>query len=308
MKLTLWYDNQKTYVKTIIKAISAAAGFFISAIIPNELVNALQLLAFYQKAFVYLGVFAVMVVCYIVLYVAIKNARDKISADKNLENEIALLAYTKCDDVVTTEMLRYDDKISMKNLLVGTPLLNIQKIVTATYETMESFFGKSINPEERIKFEVTFMTRSYIDNEITIPAFKNKENRKPISLQLRKNNPKIYNNTITAFLYREERPSVRIIEDTSDPQSGYKELYSNQQDRIRSSIVFPVLSNENLLLGTLVVHGDKKGFFKKEKTKFWTEVLEIFAKRIAHEKLYLDHLAQKPNKIEIDLHNIAKSF
>ncbi len=134
------------------------------------------------------------------------------------------------------------------------------------------------------------MTKSYIDGYITIPASANKDGRSPLSMVLRKAQPKIYENTISASIYRETRPNVKIIEDTSNQKFGYEVLYAHQLDRIKSSIISPVFSDTNELLGTLVVHCDLINFFKYDKLKYWTNLLEIFAKRLAFEKAKLDLL------------------
>jgi len=292
MKFVIWYYKQPPIVKALFNSCVSAFAFIFSAIIPNELVNSLQIFKFYQKALIYIGVFSLVFISYFLAFVLFKSKKEKMEAEQKAEDELTLLAYTKCDKIITDEMAMYSNNCSIEKLFVGEPLNIIQKIVSAAYETFDDYYGNSVNPTERIKFEVTFMSKSYIDGGITIPASQNRENRIPTSLQLRKGRADFYNNTITASIYREARPSIHIIEDTSDPRSGYEELYPNQQKRIQSTIVFPVLSNENILLGTLVVHCDKKNFFRIEKAKFWSELLEIFAKRLAYEKLYLDNLVK----------------
>jgi len=70
----------------------------------------------------------------------------------------------------------------------------------------------------------------------------------------------------------------------------YHELYPGQKSRILSSVIYPVSSETNELLGTLVVHCNRIQFFLKEDSKYWSELLEIFSKRIALEKCKLDML------------------
>jgi GAF domain-containing protein len=156
--------------------------------------------------------------------------------------------------------------------------------------TFEAAFGKGLTSEERIDFEVTFMTKSYRDGHITIPAYANKDGRAPRSMVLRAQHPEIYDSTVTAQIYREAGPTPHIVEDTAI--ADYNELYSGQKDRIRSSIIFPVLSDKNEVLGTLVMHCDKRGFFLKREQKYWRDMLEIFAKRIALQKARMDVLVQ----------------
>lgn len=136
---------------------------------------------------------------------------------------------------------------------------------------------------------MTFMTKSYGDGYITIPAAANRDGRAPRSMVLRAQNPQLYEDTVTASIYRASRPSPVIVEDTGT-DAHYAELYAGQKQRIRSSIIYPVLSDSNELLGTLVVHCDRAGFFGSCKTKYWFDLFEIFAKRLALEKMKLDRL------------------
>ena len=121
---------------------------------------------------------------------------------------------------------------------------------------------------------------------------------------LRKDNIHIYDDTETAKLYLAKKPGPIIVADTS--ASGYAEIYPLQKERIRSSIVYPILSDENVVLGTLVVHCDKPGFFTENKQKFWSDVLEIFVKRISVEKMKLDylHVLAEQRQVTMDLERV----
>ncbi len=132
------------------------------------------------------------------------------------------------------------------------------------------------------------MTKSYRDHQITIAAWANRNGRMPVSLAMRESDPSVYAKTVTGQVYQDARPHARLIEDTA--QYDYVELYDRQRDRIKSSVVYPVLSDGMVLLGTLVMHCDKAGFFRQDEIKFWGELLEVFAKRIALEKMKLDQV------------------
>ena len=165
---------------------------------------------------------------------------------------------------------------------------NMQLAVQSCYDFFDSAFSVSGQLVDEIKFESTFMTKSYCDGEITIPCSANKENRTPVSMLHRTNNPKIFANTETDKIYKMDRPVMVLVEDTS-ANVEYVETYSNQKARIKSSVILPVLSHENVVLGTLVVHCDKAGFFKKEMYNFWNELLEMFSVEIGYQKLLLDY-------------------
>src|SRR5260370_40590503 len=80
------------------------------------------------------------------------------------------------------------------------------------------------------------MTRSYVDNEITIYASQNPDHRSPRSLLLRKNDKNIYDRTVTAEVYREVRPEIHIIEDTSKGKLSCGLFRSAGKDQILSGL------------------------------------------------------------------------
>lgn len=177
---------------------------------------------------------------------------------------------------------------------------NMQLAVNCCYSFFEKSFTKNDSLVDDIKFEVTFMTKSYIDGGITIPYSCNKEHRTPISMLERSGNPDLYNGTETAKIYStynsNKKPKMLMISN-SENNEDYEEVYEGQKQRIKSSIILPVLSHRNELLGTLVVHCDKKNFFKKRKYAFWQELMEIFSVDIGYFKLVLDNCIKNNDKI-----------
>jgi len=163
----------------------------------------------------------------------------------------------------------------------------IQEVVERLYLVLEALYSGPRDRLTQIMFEVTFMTKDYSDEFITIWAWRNRDRRAPRSLLMRGNNPHIYANTVTATVYESERPEMIIIEDTRN-NDDYKEIYAGQKHRILSSIIYPVFADNNELLGTLVTHCDRPMFFKICDQRFWASLLEIYAKRIAHQKVCLD--------------------
>ncbi len=308
MRIAKWFNRQSFVVKAFIQSLITTIGFFFSAIIPNELVNSFQLIETHQRILAYLGVFLVVFIFYLLLYVIIKRSLDLIGKMENEEKELLHLAYSKCDRIVSDEVSIIDKEEDIQSLIIGSPLSRIQKIIDSIYEVFDEFYNKGTNPSNEIKFEVTFMTKSHKDGEITIPNYRNRENRRPTSMNLREKNIHIYDNTITAIIYREARPTIHIIEDTSIPECGYEELYPNQQKRIKSTIVFPIMSSNNLLVGTIVVHCDQSFFFRLERKKFWSELLEVFAKRIAYNKIFLDSICSKDNSVTLNISDYKNAF
>ncbi|WP_083969058.1 GAF domain-containing protein [Hyalangium minutum] len=173
---------------------------------------------------------------------------------------------------------------------VSTSPSMLSEIVRETYRFFESQHANIRGTLDSIvDFEVTFMTLSYRDKKLIIPAYANRQGRAPPSLELREKNPALYENTVAAKSYTEPRPTMKIIPDTmADPH--YVDLYPGQKERIRSSLAFPILSDLNKVLGVLVVHCNQPKFFMESDRGFWTELLEIFGKRLALEKARLDRL------------------
>ena len=290
------YLKLSSTVRNVLRSFISAIVFFGSALISGRAVEFFVI----SEAF-WVGVAYVAVFLFVLFVVFLFNQLwiSQIEAyenDERQEREALYMAYTLCDRVVTDEIEVIDEvMISGKEYgltALGDPLNVIKKIIGSTYQTFESLYGRGDSPSRKINFEVTFMTKSYVDGHIIIPASANEENRRPTSMELRADNPEIYDSTITAAVYRQIRPAIQIIENTSGESALYEELYVGQRKRIASSIVYPILSDKNLLLGTLVVHCDKKNFFLKDKEKYWIRLLEIFAKRIAAEKIRLDKLME----------------
>jgi hypothetical protein len=164
----------------------------------------------------------------------------------------------------------------------------IHHLVRALYTCVDSHYGSGDVPGERLNFEVTFMTRDYGDGEITIIAWASRDGRAPKSLAERKRNPRTYSTSVTADLYRESENQQVRTRITSDTSSNYAELYPGQKQRIKSSIVRPVLSASNDLLGTLVLHCDQTNFFRLSDEKYWSDLMDVFGIRIALHKAELD--------------------
>jgi GAF domain-containing protein len=175
-------------------------------------------------------------------------------------------------------------------------MFSIEKLMRSLYVTLEAHYADQGFLDELIRFETTFMTESYRDNEITIAAWANKDGREPVSLQSRRTKADLYKDTETARAYHatSEEERFRIIEDTTNDRRFHK-VYGGQTDRIKSIIVYPVRNDKNEILGTLVAHCDERSFFKEAERTYWRELLEIFAKRIALEKKRLDLVCKNDN-------------
>jgi hypothetical protein len=172
----------------------------------------------------------------------------------------------------------------------ASPLEDVRRITTALYDFLDTKYQDTRLPGENVVLETVFMTKSYVDGLITICAWANTDRRMPKSLTMRQDQPNIYDRTVAAELYREsvsKRPEPRIIQDT-ESTLGYQQLYERQYQRIRSTVVCPVLSSESTIRGALVATADHPAFFRQSDAKYWELVFGVYAKRIALQMLRLD--------------------
>lgn len=184
--------------------------------------------------------------------------------------------------------------------LFSWSIKGLQQAIEKCYDFFIASFGEANEFIETISFEVTFMTLSYNDGMLTIAGYSNRERKQPTSMLKRKDNIDHYKDTVAAELYNlyneHKHPAMVIVSDTTQPISipgieekkEYKALYSGQLQNSKSSIIVPVLSRKDELLGVMVVYCDQKDFFKEEDRRFWEAMTELFAVEIGTYKLILD--------------------
>lgn len=288
-RLLVWFDNLSSHIRLLLSALGTAIPFYFAALLSHlvsEYAKLNQSLIIALHAVIFIVLFTVII--FITRYARI--VRDALKSEDDERRAALLHAYAFVDRVKTRQFEDLCNHTPIEDRFVAsfvTSLQQIQRIVDAAYNTFESAFGKTLGID-RTDFQVTFMTKSYIDGKITIPACANREGRAPRSMVLRKTTPDIYDHTITAVVYREARPTIHIVGDTTT--EDYHALYPEEKEESRSSIIFPVLSDKNELLGTLVVYCDKPNFFTRQHYKYWNDLLEVFAKRVALNKAKMDLL------------------
>lgn len=292
MKCIHWYESLSIWPKLALTSLATAVPFYLAAFLSywiTEVANTGGWRAVVVHAVMFIIVLAVVIA---VLRVAALQV-DELRAIRQRETQTLLHAYTLTDRAVVDELGRAHGWTGDAGTIVEALVTSrsaLQAIVGAAYTTFEANYGARQGETERTDFEITFMTKSYIDGRVTIPAAANREGRAPRSMVLRAQNPAIYEGTVTASIYRAPRPAPVIVENTAREDTQYSELYPGQKQRIKSSIIYPVLSDTNELLGTLVVHCDHAGFFSHRREKFWFDVMEVFAKRLALQKMKMDRL------------------
>ncbi len=291
-----WVINLSPGWRSILQSFFLAGSYVVAAIgekIVQDIFEKNQWSAgLFPKLIITILVISLGLVCYLLI-----NSLAQIAHQEETKQKNALsYAYSLIDQQTIKQIRQITHQLdeagtqTIEGLLVSLALSDatLHDIVNCVYSVFESQYGRSEKAQNRVDFEVTYMSKSYIDQEITIPAYANRTGRKPISMNHREKDKQIYKKTITADLYEEVSPRMRIIPNTREPSTGYTELYVGQKDRIQSTLVFPVMCDKNRILGTLVVHCNEPYFFQEKDRQFWNELMEIFGKRVALEKIRLD--------------------
>lgn len=284
-KISEWYDKRSFGTKNFISAFATTIPIYGSAYLSVQIPQIIKV-----GGNIALGVHAFTVIFLITIITALFYMIRFEYRERDRKRKIIIEAYGKTDEVCcqeTEELSNYCsvDEKKWHDILI-TSNRRICRLIDSLYDIFERNYGQRDDIGGAIDFEVTFMTKSYFDGNITIPASANRERRTPPSMLKRQQDPHIYDRTVTADVYQMTRPTPILVEDTS--KGGWKALYDGQKDRIKSTIIFPVLSGKNELLGTIVVHCNKTNFFRETELSYWRELLEIFAKRVAQEKLRFD--------------------
>ncbi len=241
-RLVAWYDSRSLGVRTFLASLAAGVAFYGSALLTVGISETVGEQAPGGSTAVHATVFIILMTTGIFAARYFLTVQHRLREERDAKTAFQLHAYAHVDRLVAKQV---DWAGSREDVLKAWGLgpRVFQEIVQRAYETFEAGYGKASEAAERVDFEVTFMTKSYRDGRITIPAYANRDGRAPRSMVLRAEQPDIYDNTVTARIYREQRPSPHIVEDTDAKAADYQELYPQQKKRIRSSIVYPVLSH-----------------------------------------------------------------
>jgi hypothetical protein len=291
-KVVFWWDSLPVQSRIFVSSLLQSVPFYLAAIATYVLGEDVHLKGWPELIFH--GIVVIVLLTVVNILRGLFNwVHDQAEAERALKDKARLFAYDQIDRC-SSELLKQVSKGSpppdhFVNSLVAS-VNDLKNIVDAAYRTFEAVYGPQSGSADRINFEVTFMTRSYVDHLITIPACINREGIEPASMRLRANNPNIYAGTVTDQIYQEQKPRLHIVESTRDQRSNYSELYAGQKDKLQSTIIAPVVSSQHILLGTMVVHCDRDGFFKEADRKFWTDISSIFTGKLAVVKMKLDIL------------------
>lgn len=258
-KFIVWYRSLMPAVKSVLWAALLVLPILGSALVSYYLKLTLDTAAFRRELIVVVVLFVIF--AFVQRYIGLRC--ELLDRSDELQRNALAQTYVALDSIVATYMERLHvamdtyqrqdskDGSELVKLLLGS-LEHIQTLVNALYEVIQGQFSQAGPLLDEINFEVTFMTKSFQDNEITIYASQNRDHRAPSSLLLRTQNKHLYNGTVTADIYRQHQPTLHIIEDTA--KSDYQAVYPGQLDRIKSSIVCPVLSDVALPASSFGTH------------------------------------------------------
>lgn len=320
MKFKCWiYKNYKILEK-VFKLFSQIIMFLIGFLINAHSEEILKKING-NKMFFNIGVFLFLfLILAILMFIGEKIKKAIMSSLFTIQEKDLLNAFKSVNELEINLRHYIENKLatvnlenlnSLKRILIETKKYNIEEIIKKCYEFFQNTYGKEKGLSNEIEFEVNFMTKSYLDDEITISVSCNKKHLHPKSIAIRYryeennfDNQRVYEKTETAKIYENNSTCMTLISNTSDGKSGYVFLHENQENRIKSTIISPVLSNNSLVIGTIVVNSDQKNFFKEIDRKFWDDLISVFSVEIAKEKVILDKLLEKDKDSEEKDYNL----
>ena len=189
-RIVLWFYRLSIWPRLAISSLVAAIPFYFAAYLSYSVAETMKkdtspflLLLFHATIFI------VMLTCVIFIFRVFSLYRDQLKMESEKVKENLLHSYSICERTITEKISFVSSCDNLReNFLEAfiTSLKYIQNIVDSLYQSLESEFGKAFSNNERIDFEVTFMTKSYIDGNITIPASANKDGRTPYSMLIRR--------------------------------------------------------------------------------------------------------------------------
>lgn len=243
---------------------------------------------------IYWGSWILIIAVVVLVSLLIEVYSEKHLEDEARRRDVLAFAYERIDRWLAASLRAERDLPIVKSTgsvaaqKLGALVRSAELLIQGLYEVLESQYGGRGVDGARIDFEVTFMTESYKDGGITLAGWANRAHRAPRSLtHLRPNNPNFYKETVTAEVYKMPRPRPVMVSDTNATPS-YKEIYPDQRGNIKSTIVFPVLDDASVLVGTIVCHCDLPNFFQASEHKFWFGLIDIFSRRMALIKRRMD--------------------
>ena len=306
-----WFIKYYDVISSIFTSLLSIAFSLVASVFYGWLTNGTtENTEISEKAALFIKIVLIAAVLIIIVLSSVisQRIRNRIIVKSRYKDYIEK-AYLKIQDLSFESQAVLQNTIMDNNNVIDSECLlqwslnGLRQAIYKCYDFFLDTFGSANEFIEQIRFEVTFMTESYRDKELTIACYCNRERMEPTSMMTRKTDAgkTIYKNTVAAELYSRinahEQPAMIIIADTKEavPDTDgkeYVELYAGQRENSKSSIVVPVLSRRLELLGVLVVYCNQTNFFKEEDRDFWEAMMQLFTVEIGSYKLILEPLYQ----------------
>ncbi|HSE19584.1 MAG TPA: hypothetical protein VLB46_21165 [Pyrinomonadaceae bacterium] len=291
-ELFVWFHNLQPSVKAAITAFWAMLAFTVGALLESGV----QRIGGDQPSDVPWGLFWILTS--LVIAVALGTVhfwynrvldfqkRDREIRERAIADARERITKLNVEHLVSCDALMENESVSLPELrsVLICELDRIHRLITAAWEVVNSHHNVSVATTDRLNFEMTLITQSLCDSELTIASWCNRDNFRPKSLLLRtKGDKTIYRRTEAAKMIEKRITDTVVIEDTSAPTENYEPLYEGQKMRIRSSVLHPILSPKSEHLAVLVLHCERTKFFRLGDTRYWRELFSVFAPSIALE-------------------------
>lgn len=287
---------------------------------------------FERTSFWIVSILVVLVIAIVMFIIDQKiiKARKSLQKNEEMKESITKFAVKSLGSDDTTEQEKILSEVQEGNFnekLVRNCKKNIRSIVEACYASIQKYYsaeqskrGENIL-DDNFKLTVNFMTESYHitykENKetrpaIVIAAWKNFNDKQPRGMLQLDKNPKYYIYGNPDANTEEEKGKSEPYKMYEDSRAGKdikirinettKDIIMQEEDRTKfqSSIVAPVSTNSNELIGVLVIHCNKEGFFSTNDEVFLSNIMNVFTAGIKKEKLILDAIYKISKKEDVE--------
>lgn len=166
------FDRLSVWPRIFLNALVTSTPFYFAAFLSSSVAEAYSS-KFLTKLFIHIAIFGGLIILVTFFYRMLCFYYEAYKGEAEQEHQALFQAFTLCDRRVVKQHQIIKNSFSdpsqkLRNLIASPD--RIQEIVDDAYATFEFIYGSQERSGERVDFEVTFMTRSFEDGEITIPC------------------------------------------------------------------------------------------------------------------------------------------